>query len=106
MPDPEALELLDEEKSQHAADMQVIISHVGRERLRLAELKMLYYLIRRGHRVQGSPYSGDQVRQLGLCHQDIQETRAKIDTLQVIIADIQTGTVIPEPTLAAANGQR
>lgn len=96
-PEPQEPEILDETKSQHAADMQVLISTLGQERLHLAELKVVYYLLKAGHDVN-TPFTGDRFRKLKLAAEEIEKKRGVVSALQIMLAAVYEDGVVPEPS--------
>ena len=93
---PERPDILDEAKSQNAADTQVLISNIGQARLELAEMKLTYYAALKGFVALEAP--GTPLERAGRLQRSIEKKREFIDFLMKTFEHVHPDKVVPEPS--------
>lgn len=88
--------LLDEAKSQNAADTQVLISAIGQARLELAEMKLAYYAAVGGFvSLDGTGTPFDRGNRL---QREIEKKRKFVDFLMKLLEHVYPDSTIAEPS--------
>ena len=96
---PEEDPILDTDRTQNAADQQVLLNEIGNARMELARLKVAYYAEKAGIEITFNVKGVDGKREARLftIQRHIDRVARNVAGLQAMYEDISSGNPIPVP---------